>query len=113
MNVRDGQGTARIRALNDQLRQTGVGGRWMLSSGVAALPETARKTMVQAVTAFADFSPVNDPYGEHDCAVLAAAGHTILWKIDYYDTGLCFGSPDPADADQTCRILTLMLAEEY
>jgi hypothetical protein len=36
-----------------------------------------------------------------------------MFKIDYYDKSLEFGSPDPADPTVTERIITIMLAEEY
>jgi hypothetical protein len=40
-------------------------------------------------------------------------GTSILFKIDYYDVNLEFGSPDAADPAVTKRVITLMLAEEY
>jgi len=36
----------------------------------------------------------------------------ILFKIEYYDTDLEFGSEDPADAALTTRVLTIMLPED-
>lgn len=38
---------------------------------------------------------------------------TIFWKIDYYDQDLCSGSEDPRDLSKTCRVLTILLAEEW
>ena len=37
----------------------------------------------------------------------------IFWKIDYYDKWTELGSQDPANAEITNRVLTLMLAEDY
>ncbi len=34
-----------------------------------------------------------------------------MFKIDYYDLGLNFASPDPADLDVIHRIMTIMRAE--
>jgi hypothetical protein len=45
--------------------------------------------------------------------VLTVAGQHILFKIDYYNTTLTAGSPDPADPAVTTRVLTIMLPEEY
>jgi len=68
---------------------------------------------MRRVFAYSDFTPDNDPYGEHDFGSVEHAGKTIFWKIDAYDRRLKFGSPDPADEAVTTRVLTVMLAEEY
>ena len=103
----------RIRDLNDQLRRSGRGGRIMFTASIAALPEAEILAILGAVQGFEAFGPDNDPYGEHDCAVLTVAGHDVIWKIDYYDHSLTAGSPDPADPAQTERVLTIMLARDY
>jgi hypothetical protein len=105
--------TARIRALNDALRTTGRGGRVMLTRGIAALPVEQVKEILLAVQTFTDFNPDNDPHGEHDFALLQAAGRNVMFKIDYYDPTMTGGSEDPSDPSQTCRVLTIMLASEY
>lgn len=105
--------TARIRALNDGLRQTGKGGTVLCTSGIQALGDTMVREVIQAIMRFDDFSDDNDPYGEHDFGSIKLAGRTIFWKVDYYDLDLAGGSPDPADEAVTSRVLTIMLAEEY
>ncbi len=105
--------TARIRALNDQLRQTGTGGRTMLTADVAALPPKTVAAIVLAVQGFDRFSPDNDPYGEHDFGTLDAAGHRVIFKVDYYDQSLTLHSDDATDPAVTARVLTIMLASEY
>jgi hypothetical protein len=102
-----------IRELNDRLRTTGRGGMAVLTDGIAALgPETVA-TIFTAVRSFADFNPDNDPWSEHDCAVLTIAGIRVIWKIDYFDRSRRIHSPDPADPKVTVRVLTVMLADEY
>ena len=49
----------------------------------------------------------------HDFGAINLDGELYLWKIDYYDNDLAFGSPDPADPDVTRRIMTIMRADEY
>lgn len=105
--------TARIRALNDLLRTTGIGGRVVLTSGVLALAPSDLRALVASVRSFDSFSPENDPYDEHDCAVLANVAGRFIWKIDYYDLTLTSASPDPSDPNQTARVLTIMSADEY
>lgn len=105
--------TARIRALNDQLRRTGTGGRIVMTRGVAALDARSQAAAFAALRSFDAFTPDNDPYGEHDCASFEAAGHRLIFKIDYYDLEMEGLSTDPADATVTVRVMTVMLAEEY
>ena len=104
---------ARIQALNDAFRRTLHGGRVTMTSGVNALPADV---IVQALTMmreFTGFTSDNDPHQEHDFGNFEIKGQKFFWKIDYYDTGMEFGSEDPADPAQTTRVLTLMLAQEY
>lgn len=55
----------------------------------------------------------NDPYGEHDFGSLIVDGNKVFWKIDYYDKGMQYASPDPANLSVTVRVMTIMLADEY
>ncbi|MCP1469874.1 hypothetical protein J3E64_001556 [Sphingobium sp. OAS761] len=116
--------TKRIAQLNDAFRQGGPltaclggapngSGRWMHTAGVQSLPADTIARIVQAVRGFDRFTPDNDPYGEHDFGAFRIDGYRLFWKIDYYDHALEYGSPDPADPSATCRVLTVMLAEEY
>jgi hypothetical protein len=104
---------ARIRVLNDAFRRSFVGGRVMMTQGIAALSKERRAAIFEAVRRFDRFTPDNDPHGEHDFGAIDHAGQRIFWKIDYYDETLSAGSEDPADPSRTTRVLTVMLAEEY
>lgn len=103
----------KIRDLNDALRRTFTGGKLMVTRGIGSLPDRDLTAVLERVRTFADFNSDNDPYGEHDCAAVEVAGHRVIWKIDYYDAEMEFGSEDPADPARTMRVLTIMLAEEY
>jgi Protein of unknown function (DUF3768) len=108
----------RIRELNDHFRTSGVPmsntlGRKVFTIGVRSLGLAAMVGIAEAVMAFTDFTDANDPHGEHDFGALDFNGSKIFWKIDYYTPDLKHGSPDPADPDITCRVLTIMLSSEY
>lgn len=103
----------RVRNLNDGFRHTLSGGRVMLTEGVAALGPDAAAEVLALVRTSDAFSSDNDPYCEHDFGAVVYEGQQIFWKIDYYDTGLTMGSPDPADRAVTTRVMTVMLPAEY
>ena len=104
---------ARICDLNDQLRCKAIGGRIVITRGVQALGAEGVLKVLAAVARFDDFTEDNDPWGEHDCAVLTVADHRIIFKVDYFDRDLQWHSPDASDPSVTERILTIMLASEY
>jgi hypothetical protein len=103
----------RLRALNDALRRSFIGGAVMITPGIEAIPLPRRSSILEKVRAFTAFTPDNDPHGEHDCAMLDAEGERILFKIDCYDRAMEAHSPDPTDPAVTTRVLTIMLASEY
>ena len=105
--------TERIRALNDRLRQNLLSGLAVMTPGVAALGLDAVERIVRTIAIFDDFGHANDPHEEHDFGAFEVEGHTIFFKIDYYDRSLSMHSPDPSDPAVTERVITIMLAEEY
>jgi hypothetical protein len=105
--------TARIRALNDQLRQHLTGGMAVITPGVAVLGPEAVERIVKTIAVFDDFCHANDPHEEHDFGSFEADGQMIMFKIDYFDRELSMHSPDRADSAVTQRVITIMLAEEY
>lgn len=90
-----------------------MGGTVLVTAGVDALPSDVRAMAIRSVATFADFTPENDPDGEHDFGSFELAGHRFFWKIDMYDPSMEFGSEDPTDPARTTRVLTIMLADEY
>jgi hypothetical protein len=105
--------TARIRALNDELRQNFADGIAVMTPGIAAFGAEAVARIVKTVAVFDDFCHANDPHEEHDFGAFDADGHRVFFKIDYYDKTLTHQSPDPTDRSVTERVITIMLAEEY
>ena len=105
--------TCTIRDLNDKLRTTMSGGLVHMTDSIAALGLPTVNAIFAEITSFTAFNPDNDPWGEHDCAVVKVEGHRIVWKIDYFDRTRTIHSPDAADPKLTVRVLTVMLASEY
>lgn len=60
-----------------------------------------------------DFSKDIDPRGERDMGKVEVQGRPVWFKIDYYDTAFEYGSEDPANVEQTRRVLMIMFPEDY
>lgn len=113
-----------IARLNDWLRAnlTSPGAnRVVMTQGIAALVGNValfrgfrkRAELLRTVRDFDAFDRDNDPYGHRDLGAFEFEGAACLWKIDYYDTELVFGSDDPADPFKTVRVLTILRADEW
>jgi hypothetical protein len=97
-----------IAAINDRFRQTTTRDLF-ITRGIQTLADVPG--LVQAVRTFNEFTPDNDPYGEHDFGSIEWEQRKTFWKIDYYDQALKYGL-DPLDPE--CRrVLTILLASEY
>jgi hypothetical protein len=105
--------TARIRALNDEMRQRLIGGMAVMTPGIAALGQEAVARIIKTIEVYDDFCHANDPHEEHDFGAFDADGKRIFFKIDYFDETMTVHSPDPSDPKVTKRVITIMLAEEY
>jgi len=103
-----------LAAINDRFRRSFLGGEVYLTRGFTALPFLAQADIIAQVQSFDGFTEDNDPYGEHDFGAMDhhLAGK-VFWKIDYYDLDKERGSEDPLDPAKTCRVLTILLAEEW
>ena len=109
----EGKNSGKIRALNDRLRRSLIGGQVMLTAAVSSLPADIRSQAIERMRTFDDFNADNDPHHEHDFGSFEVGGHRFFFKHDYFDTSLQYGSDDPSDPEQTTRVLTLMLASDY
>ena len=105
--------TEKVKQLNDAFRRSTVGGKFMFTSGVAALDKKTREEIVLEVRKFNNFNESNDPFKEHDASILTVKGIEIYWKIDYYDNDMKYHSPDKSDPLKTKRVLTIMKASEW
>ena len=109
----NGAKRAKIRALNDVFRKTFRGGRVMITAGVAALPAKTQQNVFQKIQEFDAFDDERDPWDNHGFVSVEHDGQTFFAKIDYYNRDLTAHSKDATDPQKTCRVMTIMLAEEY
>jgi Protein of unknown function (DUF3768) len=96
-----------IAQLNDAFRQQL--NDWYLTQGARTVRDWAG--MVRAVQGFNEFTPDNDPYGEHDFGAFDWENKRLFWKIDYYDQQLKYG--EDALSELCRRVMTIMRADEY
>ena len=99
---------------NDLLRSTlsSKYGKVILTKSISAHPLSL--IFLKLVMNFNDFNSNNDPYGEHDCAIINLKNdnedYSLMFKIDYYDKSLIYGC-EPTDPD-CVRVLTIMFSDE-
>jgi hypothetical protein len=103
----------RIRALNDALRINGQGGEVFLSSAVTAKGDAFKEAALRSVADFDGFSEEYDHLGQHDAGLVNVEGERLFFRIDYEDRNTGARSFDPADAEKTRRVMTILLAEEW
>lgn len=87
--------------------------RSLLATFCAGDTASALITQAELLKAIRDHRFASDAHGERDFGAFVYRGEKVFFKVDYYDNDLNFGSEDPADASQTCRVITIMLASDY
>jgi len=105
--------TVSVAEVNDRFRQSFIGGLVAITPRVEAPEGDIKSRLLNAVRKFDEFTPDNDPYGEHDFGSVKLAESTWFWKIDLYDQHYEHRSPDPLDLSVTRRVLTIMHATEW
>lgn len=119
------ESTAIIAAQNDCFRRTlGFAAAWngqalhgqaVTTPGFVALPECVQIALMGQTVTFKDFTPDNDPNGDHSFGVVEVNGQQAFWKVDVYDLDYCYGVTllDATDPQQVRRVLTLYLPSEH
>jgi len=105
---------AKIRILNDQLRQRRVGGE-IVFVGDLALENTPelKDAILDALAAYDAFDEGDDPYQEHDFGSIEVNGEKMFWKIDYFGVDRLHLTEDATDPAKTVRLLQVMYARDY
>jgi hypothetical protein len=75
---------ATVAALNDIARRTmGVTCRTVITQGIAALDENTQSDILKMIEGFEDFTPDNDPHGEHDAgSPLSRCDRPMAYPLD-------------------------------
>lgn len=96
-----------IARKNDLCRTTFMFCKVLLTRSVADSPD--REDIITAVREFPEdqFTPNNDPYGEHDFGAFDVNGTKYFWKFDYYDSNY------EGFQENGNRVLTIMRSDEY
>ncbi|MGR3280076.1 DUF3768 domain-containing protein [Acaryochloris marina NIES-2412] len=103
-----------IAQLNDRFRQGDhTLGQVYTTQLVKGLSSLEQQELFRLVRVFNDFNEDNDPWQEHDYGRIEFQGEQYLWKIDYFDKKLKYGSEDASNPKITTRVLTLMHSSEY
>lgn len=97
-----GQRAKRYDNFRKQMPSVSPPNRLVLTQGVSSLGFINICKVFTIVRNYNDFSPDNDPYGEHDMGFFEFQGDRMLWKIDDYN-----------GEEGLQLILTVMYAEEY
>ena len=98
----------KIAALNDQLRTTFKGGRVQMTRSVYDQDDRLRGRALSVLARYNKFHPDS----EHDWGTFIFAGYSFEWRIEYRGKDGTGRSPDPADAEQTFRVLTLYVIDD-
>jgi Protein of unknown function (DUF3768) len=99
---------AKIIELNDQLRTTFRGGRVQLTPSVYELDDRLRGRALSVLARYNAFAADS----EHDWGTFIFAGFSFEWRIEYRGRDGTGHSPDPADPQQTFRVLTLYALDD-
>jgi len=94
---------AKIIQLNDELRTTFRHGRVQVTPSVYELDDRLRGRALRVLSRYNQF----DKSSEHDSGVFIFAGYSFEWRVEYRGKDGTGVSPDPADSEQTLRVLTL------
>jgi hypothetical protein len=104
--------SAKIALLNDNFRNTLEGGLVLVTKEFDELSDELKSSAIEKIREFSDFSVDNDPYCEHDVAIvrLESLKKAFKFHIDYYDKGdNNLGAETPEDAEKTLRVMTISL----
>lgn len=110
-----------IQQINDQCRRgrapAGCLIQYFITRAITELPPPDVEAIVHAVQHFENFNKHNDPQGEHDFARLSVDApsqrYEVFFKFDYYNLELNGLAENPADYQNTRRIMTIGMMEDY
>ena len=79
-----------------------------MTPSVYQLDDRLRSRTLSVLARYDSFHPDSG----HDCGTFIFAGFSFEWRIEYRGAGGTGVSPDPADPEQTLRVLTLYTIDD-
>lgn len=102
---------SRIAEKNDFLRKflptIPPPNRLFITTGLVDMGRDTVDAVLEKVRGFQEFTPDNDPYGEHDAGVVEHEGEDYYWKFDYVDEDM------ETYKEDGIRFLTIMRLKDY
>lgn len=111
IEMTDAEKSAKIAELNDKARKDPS--IYSFTQAVRSLNREQLNELTKQIKEFNNFTERNDPHNERDFGKIEFNGESYLFKIDYYDNQLRYGSPFPEDESVTRRVITVMESSEY
>ena len=71
-----------LRTCTDPILRLIISGQLVITRGIDERGDAFFKSAVAAIRTFNDFTPENDPHGEHNMAFLDVEGERIFLKVD-------------------------------
>jgi hypothetical protein len=107
------ENTKKIQEINDRVRRAEATALVLIAGDMSQEDSSIHVAAMKVVSEFDAFNEENDPHGEHDHGSFDLNGEKCMWKIDYCDLELRFGSEKPWDETVTKRVLTIFYARDY
>lgn len=96
----------RVRVLNDELRQTWLGGRTNLSRSLLVRGHLWTRQLLEAIAKDGGIDEARHP--DHDFGSVTFEGQRYVWSIDYYTRDFRRRASDPTDEDECVRVFRVM-----
>lgn len=104
--------TLKIRELNDAFRKNLSTGHLYVTREFNVLPSKIKVEIIKAISQFNNFGDEIDPDNEHDFGFVSVDDIDIMFQIDCLQANSNQICSNPNTAEQSRRVLSIMLTKE-